>query len=118
MLRGVQSGLRVLKATAGIYPAGTELADFEGTWRLGLLGADIGQSGDRVSLEFEGTGVALTVRRGPYRAFLFVTVDGQPAPALPRDEQGRAYVVLYDPLAEIATVATARHLPMAFTPSR
>ncbi|MDY0020178.1 MAG: hypothetical protein RBT47_09270, partial [Anaerolineae bacterium] len=102
---------RPRKATAGIYPAGTELADFEGTWRLGLQGADIGQSGDRVSLEFEGTGVALTVRRGPYRAFLFVTVDGQPAPALPRDEQGRAYVVLYDPLAEIATVPLARHLP-------
>lgn len=98
-------------AQPGVYPAGTEMARFTGMWRIGPLGADIGQSGDRVTLDFAGTGVALTVRRGPYRAFLFVTVDGKPAPALPRDEQGRAYVVLYDPLADVATVPLAEHLP-------
>jgi O-antigen ligase len=98
-------------ATPGGYNAGTSLADFDGTWTLGPQGADIGQSGDRVTLTFEGTGVALTVRRGPYRAFLFVTVDGEPAPALPRDREGRAYVVLYDPLAAVATVPLAEHLP-------
>ncbi|MGC9398344.1 MAG: O-antigen ligase family protein [Anaerolineae bacterium] len=98
-------------ARPGVYPAGTALADFEGSWRLGPLGADIGRFGDsRVSLTFEGTGVALTVRRGPYRAFLFVTVDGEPAPALPRDEAGRAYIVLYDPLADVATVPLAENL--------
>ncbi|MCJ7736296.1 MAG: O-antigen ligase family protein, partial [Anaerolineae bacterium] len=62
------------------------------------------------SFTFEGTGVALTVRRGPYRAFLFVTVDGEPAPALPRDRDGRAYAVLFDPLAEAATVTLAEGL--------
>ena len=98
-------------ATPGVHPAGTDLATFEGTWTLGPQGADIGQSGDRVRLDFEGTGVALTVRRGPYRAFLFVTVDGAPAPALPRDREGRAYVVLYDPLAAVATVPLAENLP-------
>ncbi len=98
-------------ATPGGYTAGTDLADFEGLWTRGPQGADIGQSGDRVRLTFEGTGVALTVRRGPYRAFLFVTVDGEPAPALPRDREGHAYVVLYDPLAAIATVPLAEHLP-------
>jgi len=102
---------RSRRAAPGVYPAGTDLAHFEGSWQLGPLGADIGQSGDKVSLEFEGTGVSLTVRRGDYRAFLFVTVDGEPAPALPRDEQGRAYLVLYDPLAEVATVPLAQHLP-------
>ncbi len=104
-------------AQPGTYPASTALATFEGGWRLGPLGADIPREadaatpGDRVRLRFEGTGAALTVRRGPYRAFLFVTVDGEPAPALPRDRQGRAYVVLYDPLAETATVPLAEHLP-------
>ncbi len=98
-------------APPGSYPAGTALAAFEGTWTLGPQGADIGQSGDRVTLPFEGTGAALTVRRGPYRAFLYVTVDGKPAPALPRDREGRAYVVLYDPLAAIATVPLAEDLP-------
>jgi O-antigen ligase len=98
-------------ATPGGYNASTSLADFEGTWTLGPQGADIGQSGDRVTLNFEGTGVALTVRRGPYRAFLFVTVDGEPAPSLPRDREGRAYVVLYDPLAAVVTVPLAENLP-------
>lgn len=98
-------------AQPGVYPASTALANFEGSWRLGPLGADIGRFDDsRVTLDFEGTGVALTVRRGPYRAFLFATVDGEPAPALPRDAQGRAYIVLYDPLADVATVPLAENL--------
>ncbi len=102
---------RPRRAMPGTYPASTSLATFEGDWTLGPLGADIGQTGDRVTLPFEGTGIALTVRRGPYRAFLFVTVDGQPAPALPRDRQGRSYVVLYDPLAAVVTVPLAEDLP-------
>ena len=97
-------------ARAGVYRADTDLASFEGTWTLGPQGADIGQSGDRVSLTFEGTDVGLTVRRGPYRAFLFVWVDGEPAPALPRDREGLSYVVLYDPLSAVATVPLAEGL--------
>jgi O-antigen ligase len=99
------------RATPGTYRADTSLATYTGAWTLGPRGADIGQSGDAVTLPFTGTAVALTVRRGPYRAFLFVTVDGEPAPALPRDRKGRAYVVLYDPLAAVATVPLAHHLP-------
>lgn len=99
-------------ARTGVYRADTDLASFDGPWTLGPQGADIGESGvNRVSLPFEGTGVALTVRRGPYRAFLYVTVDGEPAPALPRDREGRSYVVLYDPLAATATVPLAEGLP-------
>ncbi len=107
----VRDWAKRLAATPGIYGASTPYATFEGTWTLGPQGADIGQSGDRVVLPFEGTGVALTVRRGEYRAFLFVTVDGKPAPALPRDTEGRAYVVLYDPQAEVVTVPLAESLP-------
>ena len=106
-----QRNARPRVATPGVYNANTPLAEFSGAWTLGPQGADIGQSGDQVTLPFKGTGIALTVRRGPYRAFLFVTVDGKPAPALPRDRQGRAYVVLYDPLAAVATVPLAEHLP-------
>ncbi len=102
---------RPAAATTGAYRADTDLAVFEGSWSLGPQGADIGEFGDhRVTLAFEGTGVALTVRRGPYRAFLYVMVDGEPAPALPRDREGRAYVVLYDPLAAVATVPLAEGL--------
>ncbi len=115
---------RTAVATTGAYAASTELATFTGTWTLGPQGADIGQTGDRVRLDFEGTGIALTVRRGPYRAFLFVTVDGKPAPLLPRDKEGRAYIVLYDPIDKkspvrippaqsnaVATVPLAAGLP-------
>ncbi len=98
-------------ATPGVYPASTALAVFEGTWTLGPQGADIGKTGDRVRLTFEGTGAALTVRRGPYRAFLYVTVDGQPANALAPDTEGRTFAVLYDPLAAVATVPLATNLP-------
>lgn len=98
-------------AVSGAYRADTELATYEGLWTLGPQGADIGQSGDRVTFTFDGTDVALTVRRGPYRAFLFVTVDDLPAPALPRDREGNAYVVLYDPLSAVATVPLAEGLP-------
>jgi O-antigen ligase len=99
-------------ARSGVYRADTDLAIFEGPWTLGPQGADMGEHGEnRVSLVFEGTDVALTVRRGPYRAFLYVTIDGDPAPALPQDRSGRAYIVLYDPLAATTTVPLAEGLP-------
>jgi O-antigen ligase len=99
-------------AWPGGYPANHPSADYEGDWRVTSSGADIGRSGDRVKIRFHGTRLDLTVRRGEYRAFLFVTVDGQPANALPRDTEGRAYVVLYDPLQQPDTVTLARNLPV------
>jgi len=97
-------------APVGGYPARNRWATYEGDWRVGPLGADLGSSGGRATFRFDGTAVALTVRRGPYRAFLYVTVDGAPANALPRGETGRAYVVLYDSEPAVATVALATGL--------
>ena len=110
----------------GGYPALNPWATYEGSWRVGPLGADIGHStvlttgrsatltagpgGDRATFRFDGTAVALTVRRGPYRAFLYVTVDGAPANRLPRDEAGCAYVVLYDDEPTVATIPLATGL--------
>jgi O-antigen ligase len=74
------------------------------------LGADIGASGDQLRIPFRGTRLDLRVRRGDYRAFLYVTVDGEPGNALPLDGDGRAYVVLYDPLLQEDTVTVARDL--------
>src|SRR5207237_7432539 len=82
------------------------------SWRVTPDGADIPQNdATPVTIGFRGTRFDLTVRRGNYQAFLFVKVDGQPANALPRDEQGRSYVVLYDPLAQTADVTLANGLP-------
>jgi len=114
--------------SVGGYPALNPWTTYEGDWRVGPLGADVGRStvseatlttdsnGDadgshRATFRFDGTAVALTVRRGPYRAYLTVTVDGAPANSLPRDETGRAYVVLYDAAPTVVTVPLAAGLP-------
>ena len=102
-------------ARPGGYPADNPWTTYVGDWRVGPLGADVGSDGDRATFRFEGTSVALTVRRGPYRAFLYVTVDGagadtRPANGLPRDEAGRAYVVLYDRAPAAVTIPLATGL--------
>jgi O-antigen ligase len=97
-------------APVGGYPARNPWASYTGDWRLGDLGADVGSSGDQATLRFDGPSVALTVRRGPYRAFLYVKIDGAPADALPKDKTGRAYVVLYDDRPTVATVPLATGL--------
>lgn len=97
-------------AWPGSYPANHPSGSYSGQWRVTPLGADVGTSGDRLAIRFQGTRLDLDVRRGDYRAFLFVTVDGQPANALPRDGEGRAYVVLYDPSHQTESVSLARDL--------
>jgi O-antigen ligase len=97
-------------ATVGSYAADSPTGRYEGGWRLSPLGADVGHGPARLQIPFRGNRFDLEVRRGPYKAFLYVAVDGQPSAALPGDEAGRSYVVLYDPLAQAATVTLARNL--------
>ncbi|MBN1888518.1 MAG: O-antigen ligase family protein [Thermoflexales bacterium] len=121
----VASAAELSPPGVGYYPAAVRAggsytsnptATFEGQWRFGELGADWqDESGARVSLDFRGTGLALRVRRAADRAHLYVTVDGQPANALPRDDVG-AFLQLIPPdfsTADIATVAVARGLQPA-----
>ena len=101
-------------APVGGYPARNRWATYEGGWRAGPVAADVGSNGvnasDGASFRFDGTRVAMTVRRGPYRGFLYVIVDGEPANALPRDEHGRSYMVLYDKESSLTTVPLATGL--------
>jgi O-antigen ligase len=78
---------------------------FEGDWEFSPeFGADVGQSGDRARFTFWGTDVGLRVRRADFRARFYVTVDGQPANALPRDENGAALVLTSaDPAEDFIT---------------
>ncbi len=90
------------------------VARWEGEWELSELGADPGQEGlYRVTVPFWGTDFGLRVRRGNYRAYLYVTVDGKPANALPWDESGQAYIVLTSPDygPQEVTIPVARGLP-------
>jgi len=84
-------------AYPGRYPADHPTGHYVGDWRLASERADIGRSGDSLTIPFHGTGLELVVQRGNYWAWLEVTVDGAPTNALPRDEEGRSYAVLYDP---------------------
>jgi O-antigen ligase len=104
-------------AYPGRYPADHSTGHYAGDWRLVSGRADIGRSdgsppsgADSLTIPFYGTGLELVTRRGNYWAWLEVTVDGAPTSALPRDEEGRSYAILYDPLGHEATIPLARGL--------
>ncbi len=94
----------------GVYPATTPLAVYSGQWEFSELGADIAEEGRSVvDVPFVGDTLAVVVRRDHYRAYLYVTVDGQPPRCLPKDERG-AYLVLtspdYKPRIDMLPIAT------------
>lgn len=104
-------------AWPGRYCPAHPSARYTGDWRVTAAGADFPAGADaavgdiRFIIPFYGTRLDLTVRRGDFWGMLYVSIDGQPADRLPRDAQGRAYLVLYDPLHETATVTLAAGLP-------
>jgi O-antigen ligase len=98
-------------AYPGYYPADHYTARYQGAWRWSPLGADIGQDGDSLTIPFKGTRLDLTVRRGDFLSYLYITIDGRPANRLPRDGQGRSYLILHDPLYRTETVTLAAGLP-------
>ncbi len=99
-------------ATVGRYPANHPGGQYSPGWRSALTLADIPhQATGTLTIPFEGTRLDLTVNRGPYRGYLWVKVDKQPANALPQNTQGRSYLVLYDPQNERQTVTLAQNLP-------
>jgi O-antigen ligase len=99
-------------AGPGRYPARHPTGHYQGEWRFAAALADVPRREPRtLTIPFEGTRLDLHVNRGPYRGYLWVTLNGEPANALPRDEQGRSYVVLFDPLRGAESVTLARHLP-------
>ena len=79
-------------------------------WRVTSAAADPAADGDALDFSFYGSDLALRMQGGPYWAYLRVSVDGQPANSLPRDESGAAYLALHDPLAEERVVSVARGL--------
>ena len=86
--------------------------EWEGDWEISELGADPSQAGgERVSIPFDGTGFSLQVRRGDYRGYLYVSVDGRPANRLPREERG-SYLVLTSPdyTPQVVTITVAEGL--------
>lgn len=102
-----------IAAFPGNHPAQNPFAQYTGAWEFSDLGADIPEqfSNARVAFSFRGTDVGLRIRRGDYRGYLYVTVDGRPANLLPRDERG-AYLVLTSPALkpEVSVIPVASGL--------
>ena len=89
-------------------------AQFSAGWRFSDMGADIPEQRDaKVTVPFKGDAFALTVRRAgrEYRAYTFVTIDGQPANLLPQEPRG-AYLIMNsaDFTPRIETIAVAHNL--------
>ncbi|MDM8519739.1 beta-galactosidase, partial [Anaerolineales bacterium HSG6] len=115
-------------ATIGQYSASHVSGRYSDGWRFSeaLSLADVPVSEPRhLKIAFEGTRFDLRINRGPYRGYLWVTVDKDeaamlnegevfPANALPTNNEGQSYVVLYDPLYGQETVTLAQHLPAGY----
>lgn len=112
-------------ATPGQYSADHPTGRYSPGWRFAATNADIPRHEPRaLMISFEGTRFDLTVHRGPYKGYLWVTVDKQPEPenvipaeentglanGLPHNSRGQSYISLYDPLYESETLTLARHL--------
>ncbi|MCX6031131.1 MAG: O-antigen ligase family protein [Chloroflexi bacterium] len=111
--RPVRQALAAAAQTPVILPPGDHAADhpalhYDPGWRVTPQAADPSADDDVLTFTFYGVELSLRVQGGAYWAYYRISVDGEPANALPRDESGAAYLVLHDPLAEtrIVTVAT------------
>ncbi len=98
-------------ASVGQYPANHPSGQYSEGWRFAQNRADIPQDeAGQLIIPFEGTRLDLHLERGPFRGYLWVTIDDQPANTLPQDGRGQSYVVLYDPLHEVDQVTLAQNL--------
>ncbi|MBN1203071.1 MAG: O-antigen ligase family protein [Anaerolineae bacterium] len=107
---------------SGRHPVQNPYTDYSDNWRFSDLGADAlipdedavtGDMENRITVQFEGTAFAIPVRRDDYIAYLYVTVDGEPANALPRNRQGEAAILLTSPEREpdMSLIRVADGLP-------
>ncbi|MEE9617217.1 MAG: hypothetical protein V3T90_09450, partial [Anaerolineae bacterium] len=102
----------LLQTTTTSYTALSGEAEWEGDWEFSELGAGPSQAGtERATIPFAGTDFALRARRGDYRGYFFVSVDGEPANLLPQEERG-AYLVLTSPdyAPQVVTIPVASGL--------
>ncbi len=105
----------------GLHPADNAYTTYSENWQLSDLGADAvipnpesvtPEQENRITVRFEGNEFAIPLRRDDYMAYLYVTVDGEPANALPENREGEAFILLTSPSREpeIDLIAVARGL--------
>ncbi|MDZ4763642.1 MAG: hypothetical protein SGI73_03755 [Chloroflexota bacterium] len=97
----------------GLYFPTHPNARYSGVWTFGELGADIGWVQDsQFTFDLIGTDISLLLRRDDYLAFLYPTIDGQPANAASRDVDGNAFITLRsaDLQPQLDLIPVARNL--------
>lgn len=118
LLQAIQNYPFPSQAQNGLHHPRTPFARYSGVWQFSELGADIGwleTSDSQLAFDFFGTDLAMLLREDDYVAFLYPTVDGQPANATPHDSNGNAYVFLRSPSHQPETnlVHISTRLPLA-----
>lgn len=111
----LQQRLPPTSAQNGLFFAANPYAHYSGVWTFSDLGADIGWINDsQLEFDFTGRDLALLLRQDNYVAYLYPTIDGHQANAVPKDVAGNAYVILTsDSLQpEVGLVSVARGLPL------
>lgn len=117
LLAAIQSYDFPSVAQNGLFHPRNAHARYSGVWQFSELGADIGwleTSDSRFEFDFYGSDLALLLREGDYVAFLYPSVDGEPANARPHDSDGNAYVFLRSNsrASELNLVPIARDLAL------
>ena len=104
-------------AQNGLFHARNGHARYSGVWRFSELGADIGwlpTTDSQLAFDFYGVDVAMLLREDEYFAFLYPTVDGEPANAVQKDSYGKAYIFLRSnsraPEKNLVPIATGLNL--------
>lgn len=118
LLQAIQNRPFPSQAQNGLHHPRTPFARYSGLWEFSELGADIGwleTSDSQLEFEFFGADLSMLLREDDYVAFLYPTIDGQPANATPHDSSGNAYVFLrsdsHRPETNLVSIST--RLPLA-----
>lgn len=113
LLQELQQHQSSTTAQNGLFHADNPYAHYSGVWRFGDLGADIGWvNNSQLDFEFTGRDISLLLRQDDYVAYLYPTIDGQPANATPRDAAGNPYIILTSDTLEpdVSLVPVAHNL--------
>jgi O-antigen ligase len=95
LLNTLQQRQMLNTAQNGLYRADNPYAQYSGVWRFRELGADIGWvNNSRLDFNFIGQDIALLLRQDEYVAYLYPSIDGQPANLPPKDAAGNPYILL------------------------
>lgn len=102
--RAVKAETVLAGPSSGYFEETNQTVSADATWRYemasaasgGQILASVGPTAE-VTITFQGSTLDIIAAHEPGAGSLYVTIDGQPANALPRDQTGQAYLDLASP---------------------